>query len=317
MRTITLEEHFMTKDFIRAAGEELGWLTAEMKEALTDIGAGRVAKMDEAGVDVQVLSLAALGVEALPAAEQAAILRSVNDESAAAAKAHPERFKAFATPGLKQPREAVKEVERCVRELGCVGVMLDGTHEGKFLDAPEFFPVLEAIAALDVPLYIHPAPPPTAVKEVYFAGLPGELGHLLSIAGWGWHAETGLHLLRLVVSGVFDRLPKLRVIVGHMGEGVPYALARSSAVLSGAAKLQRSVADTIREQVWVTTSGYFTKPPLVCAQEVLGADRVMFSIDYPFSPMTRGAAYLEALQMGEAEGAAFRGGIAESVLRLG
>ena len=319
MRTITLEEHFVTQDFIKAtdaygAGTPSG--IRDMRAKLLDMGAGRIASMDEAGIDVQVLSLAALGVNKLAPAEQTAVLRGVHDELASAVKANPGRFKAFATPGLKEPIEAVKEIERCVRELGFVGVLLDGTTDGKFLDAPELFPVLEAIAALNVPLYLHPAPPPQQVAEVYYAGLPGEVGHLLSIAGWGWHAENGLHILRLIASGVMDRLPNLRVIVGHMGEGVPYALARSSGILSPAAGLKRSVADIFKEQFWITTSGYFTRPPFDCARAVVGFDRLLYSVDYPFSPNSRGVAFLQSLALSEEEETALRGGHAAALLKI-
>ena len=319
MQTITLEEHFMTEEFLRATnalGDTLPPPMQDTRRRLLDLGQGRVAAMDEAGIDVQVLSLAALGIDKLKAAEEAPVLHSVHDELAGAVKARPDRFKGFATPAMKQPAAAVKEIERCVRELGFVGVLLDGTVDGRFLDAPEFFPVLETIAELGVPLYLHPAPPPKAVADVYFTGLPGDLGHLLSIAGWGWHAETGLHILRLIVSGVLDRLPALRVIVGHMGEGLPYALARSSNVLSAAAHLQRSVADTFQQQVHVTTSGYFTRPPFDCARAVLGFDRLMYSVDYPFSPNTHGVRFLQSLELPPEEEAALRGGHAASVLGI-
>lgn len=319
MRTITLEEHFVTHDYLKAtrALDRLGSSgTDTLRDQLLDVGAGRIAAMDEGDVDLQVLSLAALGLGSLKASDEVAVLRSVHDEIAAAVKARPNRFKAFATPPMKDPSSAVQEIERCVRELGFVGVMLDGTVEGKFLDAPEFFPVLEAVAALGVPLYLHPAPPPQQIADLYFSGLPGELGHLLSIAGWGWHAETGLHILRLIVSGLLERLPSLRIIVGHMGEGVPYALARCSAVLSMAAGLGRSVAEIFEQQFYVTTSGYFTPPPFVCARTVLGLDRLMYSVDYPFSPITRGAQFLRSLELPPAEEAALRGEHAAAVLGL-
>lgn len=319
MRTITLEEHFVTQNFVKATktyGEGTPSGLRAMRDKLLDVGEGRIAVMDEAAIDMQVLSLAAIGRDKLGAHEESAVLHDVHDEIAAAVKAHPDRFKAFATPGLREPQAAVKEIERCVRELGFVGVLLDGTTDGKFLDAPEFFPVLETIAELGVPLYLHPAPPPEQVSEVYYAGLPGEVGHLLSIAGWGWHAEMGLHMLRLIVSGVLDRLPNLRIIVGHMGEGVPYALARSSNVLSGAAKLQRTVAETLKTQFWITTSGYFTRPPFDCARAVVGFDRLLYSVDYPFSPNTNGVAFLKSLALTEQEEAAFRGGHAAALLGL-
>lgn len=319
MRIITLEEHFVTEDFLKATnayGPSMLGAMDEIRHRLLDTGQGRLASMDAAGIDLQVLSLAAIGADKLAPSEQTAVIRGVHDELAAAVKRNPDRFRGFASPALKEPAHAVKELERCVRELGFVGALLDGTIDGKFLDAPEFFPVLEAIAALEVPLYLHPAPPPQKVAEVYFSGLPGEIGHLLSIAGWGWHAETGLHILRLITAGVFERLPALRVIVGHMGEGVPYALARSSGVLSAAAGLKQSVADTFKQHFHITTSGYFTKPPFDCARAVVGLDHLMYSVDYPFSPNDRGKAFVRSLQLTLDEEAAFRGGTAAAVLRL-
>jgi predicted TIM-barrel fold metal-dependent hydrolase len=270
MKTITLEEHFVTQDFLNATGtysDSAPEGLRQVRDRLLDLGEGRIAAMDDGGIGLQVLSLAATGINSLPACEQTAVLRDVHDVAAAAVKVYPDRLAAFATPGLKDPNAAVKELERCIHTLGFKGLMLDGTTEGKFLDAPEFFPVLEAAQELTIPLYIHPAPPPQAVYDNYFNGLPGEAGHLLSIAGWGWHAETGLHLLRLIVSGVLDRLPNLQVIIGHMGEGLPYALARSNAVLSSVTKhLKRNVAETMLSQVHITTSGYFTRPPFDCCR---------------------------------------------------
>jgi predicted TIM-barrel fold metal-dependent hydrolase len=319
MKTITLEEHFVTKDFLKATdayGSDAGAGMEAMREKLLDLGEGRVAAMDEGGVSLQVLSLAAIGVDLLATDEQAAVLRGVHDELAAAVKARPDRFAGFATPAMKDPAAAVKELERCVMELGFKGLLLNGTTDGKFMDAPEFFPVLEAAQALGVPLYLHPAPPPKVVKDAYYSGLPGEAGMLLSIAGWGWHAEMGLHLLRLIVSGVLDKLPSLQVIVGHMGEGVPYALARSNGVLSLVTKGRRSVAEVMKDQVWVTTSGYFTRPPFECCREVIGLEKMMYSVDYPFSANTRGKDFLAGLTLSESEMAALAHGNAERVLGL-
>jgi uncharacterized protein len=325
MKTIALEEHFVTSDFLKATGA-YGHSVPEpmraIRDKLLDLGEGRIAAMDDGDISLQILSLAAMGIDTLAPADQTAVLYGVHDELAAAIAAHPDRFAAFATPGLKDPASAVKELERCIRTLGFKGLLLDGTTDGKFLDAPEFFPVLEAAEALNVPLYLHPAPPPAAVQSAYYSGLPGETGMLLSIAGWGWHAENGLHLLRLILSGVLDRLPNLQVIVGHMGEGVPYALARSNSILSPAAKnLKRSITETILAQVHVTTSGYFTRPPFDCARQVLGLDHLMYSVDYPFSPNTRGRDFLATLQTAQpaltaSEMETLTHGNAERLLRL-
>jgi predicted TIM-barrel fold metal-dependent hydrolase len=198
---------------------------------------------------------------------------------------------------MKDPLTAAKELERCVTQLGFRGALINGTTGGLFLDDTRFLPVFEAATHLGVPIYLHPAPPPQPVREAYYSGLPGDLGFLLSIAGWGWHAETGLHTLRLIVSGLFDRLPALQLIIGHVGEGLPYALARSSGILSHAApQLRQTVAEYFKSNIHCTTSGYFTLPPFRCALEVVGIDRLLFSVDYPYSPNTRGRSFLDSLR---------------------
>jgi uncharacterized protein len=299
MNTIALEEHFATESFLRATGahdRQTPPQLAELQPKLLDIGDGRIADMDKAGIDVQVLSLAAMGFDALDADTASSLAHDVNDELADAVRSHPKRLGGFATLAMKTPATAATELERCVTRLGFHGALLNGTVGGLFLDDPSFLPVFEAATHLGVPIYLHPAPPPQSVRQAYYSGLPNELGFVLSIAGWGWHAETGLHTLRLIVSGLFDRLPALQLIIGHMGEGVPYALARSSGILSHAAPhLRQPVADYFQSNIHCTTSGYFTQPPLQCAIEVIGIDRLLFSVDYPYSPNTRGRTFLDSL----------------------
>ena len=299
MRTITLEEHFLTESFLRAANAAgnaaPAWLDA-LKPKLLDLGAGRIAAMDEGGIDLQVLSLAATGFDELDASTATQLASDVNDELAAAVQANPSRLAGFSCLGLKDPNSAAKELERSIQKLGFCGVLLDGTTDGKFLDDPRFTPVFEAAVALNIPIYLHPAPPPKVVFETYFSGLPAGVGHMLSIAGWGWHAETALHTLRLIVSGIFDRFPTLQLIIGHMGEMLPMALARTSLGLSHVAKLRQPVAEYFQSNIHLTTSGYFTQPPLQCALDVVGIDRLMFSVDYPFSATTKGSDYLTELE---------------------
>lgn len=319
MRTITLEEHFVTPGFLEATGAYGNGAPAllAMQQKLLDLGDGRIADMDEAGVDLQVLSLAAIGLDELAAAIATPLVCDVNDELAAAIQANPKRFAGLATLAMKDPVSAAKELERCIDTLGFKGLILDGTAGGEFMDQPKFLPVFEAANALKIPIYLHPAPPPRAVKDAYFSGLPAEAAHLLSIAGWGWHAENGLHALRLIVSGLFDRFPDLQIVIGHMGEGVPYALARSSNVLGSAIKhLQRSVAEYFHHNFHVTTSGYFTLPPFQCALDVVGIDRLMYSVDYPFSPNTRGRDFLNALNLTDTDYAKLTHGNAEALFRL-
>jgi predicted TIM-barrel fold metal-dependent hydrolase len=292
MRVITLEEHFTTGSVARTTGATR---FADLQPKLLDLAAGRIADMDEAGIDLQLLSLVSSGIDALDAATATSLVRDVNDELASAVRAHPTRFAGFASLAWKDPHAAAAELDRCVTRLGFPGALVDGTTGGLFLDDPRFLPVFEAAAHLNVPIYLHPAPPPEPVRQAYFSGLPGDLGFLLSIAGWGWHAETGLHTLRLIVSGLFDRFPGLQLIIGHMGEGIPYALARSSGVLSAAAHLRQPVAAYFQSNIHLTTSGYFTHPPLRCAMDVVGLDRLLFSVDYPFSSNMRGRTFLDSL----------------------
>ncbi len=196
--------------------------------------------------------------------------------------------------------------------------MVNGTVEGRFFDDARFLSFFEAAAALGVPVYLHPAPPPAPVREAYFSGLPGEMGRMLSIAGWGWHAETALHTLRLIVSGLFDKVPGLQLIIGHMGEGLPFAMVRSSGMLSGPAKLKQTVAEYFKTNIHLTTSGYFTLPPLQCALDVVGIERMMFSVDYPFSANTKGREFLEEVagMMSVEDLEKLVGGNAEKVLGL-
>jgi predicted TIM-barrel fold metal-dependent hydrolase len=336
MRTITLEEHFLTQSFLRATAQadstSIPPQIAALQPKLLDLGAGRIAAMDEAAVDLQILSLAASGLDALDAASAIPLTRDINDELAAAIRQNPARLAGFAILPLKDPNAAAAELERCITQLGFCGAMVDGTTSTSgapalnaqpsdpaslFLDDPRFLPIWEAAAHLNVPIYLHPAPPPTAVQHAYYSNLPGETGHLLSIAGWGWHIETGLHTLRLILSGLFDRLPNLQLIIGHMGEGIPYALARTGAILSSAATyLRQPVAGYFQTNIHVTTSGYFTQPPFRCALDVLGIQRLMFSIDYPFSPNTRGRAFLNEVNLSSNNLARLTHRNAEQLLKL-
>jgi uncharacterized protein len=328
MKTIALEEHFVTASFLKATG---AYGTAapprlqQMQAQLLDLGAGRIAAMDGAGIDLQVLSLTRASVEyewgsligSLQGASASAVLHDVNDELAAAVRAHPGRFAGFAALNARDPAGAAKEFERCVNGLGFKGALFSGTTDGEFLDQPKFLPIFEAANTLRVPIYIHPAPPPKAVKDAYFSGLPGETGLVLSIAGWGWHTEAGLHSLRLIVSGLFDRFPELQVITGHMGEGVPYALARANHLLTGVVgNLKLSVAEYFHRNFHVTTSGYFTLPPFQCARDVVGIDRLLFSVDYPFSTTTQGRDFLNSLKLSDDDKSKFTHRNAEALLKL-
>ena len=324
MRTITLEEHFTTPKYVEAtahaslgAGQPANPHMEAIARQQADLGEGRLADMDAAGIDLQVLSLSGILLDVLDAETASAVARDANDRGAQAVRAHPDRFAAFAALGMKEPGRDADELKRCVQELGFRGVIVNGTTNGLFLDHPFFEPVWRAARDLNVPVYLHPAPPPGAVREAYYTGLPEGYGLALSIAGWGWHVETGLHALRLIASGLFDRLPELQVIIGHMGENLPFSIARADSVLKNAGKPRaQSVIETFRSHFHVTTSGYFTLPPFLCALEVMGADRLMFSVDYPFSTNLQGRAFLDGLPVSTEDMAKVSHRNAEKLLKL-
>ncbi|WP_327582358.1 amidohydrolase family protein [Nonomuraea sp. NBC_00507] len=227
--------------------------------------------MDAAGIDLQVLSHTVPGPGILDATRAVPAARAANDALAEAVAAYPHRFAGFAALPTPDPRAAARELERAVSELGMRGALLNGLTHGQFLDHPCYAPLLECAAALGVPLYLHPSRPPEAVTRAYYDGLSPLMADHLATAAWGWHSETALHLLRIIVSGVFDRFPDLQVIVGHMGEMIPFALARINTVLTPVADhLRQPVADYFQTNIWLTTSGYTTFPPLQCALSVVG-----------------------------------------------
>lgn len=320
MRIITLEEHFTTPDFQKEVARFVEETPASkaLQAKLLNLGDDRIEAMDAGSVDMQVLSLSASGFEKIDSATASAVVKDANNRSADAVSRYPARFAAFANLNAQDPVGAAKEFERCVQQLGFCGAILHGTTGGAFLDDVRFLPIWEAASALNVPIYLHPAPPPKAVFETYYEGLPGACGFNLSIAGWGWHAETGMHVLRLILSGLFDRFPSQQVIIGHMGENLPYSLARAAGVLGPVAThLKRSIPEYFHDNIHVTTSGYFTQAPFQCALEVVGIDRLIYSIDYPFSPNTKGKAFLDSLSLSAEDMEKFAGGNAERLLHLG
>ncbi len=304
MRIIALEEHMTTPAIVNSSSDgQGGGLPANafiqsLHAKLLDVGAGRLADMDASGISMQVLSISASLIDKMEASAAHAVACDANDVMAAAMNTHPDRFAAFATLALQEPKKAAAELQRCIQKLKFKGVMVNGTVNGQFLDDPKFTPLFETAEALDVPIYLHPAPPPKPVMDAYFSGLPGQLGFALATGGWGWHVETGLHSLRLIITGVFDRFPKLKIIIGHMGENLPFSIARAQAVFERAASnLKRPVSEYFQDHFYLTTSGYFTNPPFLCMMQVVGADHVLFSVDYPFSPNTAGRKFLDNLSV--------------------
>ena len=241
MRVIALEEHFAAPSIAaridRGAISRRGYRPRRTapnepspQELLPEIGANRLRLMDESGITIQVLSNSGPGPDLVPGAEGVAIAKAMNDHLAEAIARHPNRFAGFAVLPMQSPDEAAKELERSVKELGFLGALINGTTEGRFLDHPSYDGILAQAETLDVPIYIHPHLAPEAVREAYYSGIEPGAGRVLEAAGWGWHSETALHVLRLVLAGALDRHPKLKLIIGHMGEMLPMMLARADDV---------------------------------------------------------------------------------------
>ncbi len=320
MRLITLEEHYRAP-----ALKSVGGLPdpppdspmAKIQAKLDDLGDQRLADMDAGGIDIQVISHGAPGTEQIEPADAIELAREANDYLAASIAPHPGRFAAFATLPTAAPVEAADELERTVSEHGFVGALINGHVRGRFLDDRFFWPIFERAERLSVPIYLHPTPPPPAVRDAYYGGLEPQVGQALSMAGWGWHVDTGLHVLRLIVGGMFDEYPGLQMIVGHMGEALPFFLARSSRVLRQQAGLTRPLEDYVAANLHFTTSGMFTYPPLTCLLEVVGADRVMFSVDYPYSSNAEGREFVLGAPISEADREKVGFANAARLLRLG
>jgi predicted TIM-barrel fold metal-dependent hydrolase len=237
--------------------------------------------MDETGLDVQVLSLTAPGVQSLEATDAAALQIASNDFLAETVHSNPERYQGFATLATPNPKSAARELERAVTKLGLNGAMLFGRTRDRNLDHPDNEPIFEAAAALRAPLYIHPQSPLPAVREAIYSGFGDTVDNAFATHGLGWHYETGLQILRMVLAGVFDRHPDLQVVTGHWGEVVLFYLDRIDE-MQRTAKLKRPVSEYFRSNVSVTASGVWSQRYLRWAIEVLGVERIMFSTDYPY-----------------------------------
>jgi predicted TIM-barrel fold metal-dependent hydrolase len=315
MRIITLEEHFTFPDHMDKFGRQS---FHNKEEQLCDLNERRIAEMDAAGIDLQVLSLTSPGTESLAAEEAVKIASSANDFLAAAIERHPSRFKGFAALPTAAPALAADELERMVCQHGFKGAMINGHIQGRYLDDRFFWPIMERAEALQVPIYLHPAPPPQSVIDAYYTGnFSSEVTRILSTAAWGWHIETAVHILRLILSGAFDRYPKLQIIIGHMGEALPFMLQRIDLVLQpNLTKLQRPVASYLRENIHYTFSGFnFTAAFLELLLQV-GVDRIMFSTDYPYGSMEKGQAFLSQFPVSSADREKIAHGNAELLLRL-
>jgi predicted TIM-barrel fold metal-dependent hydrolase len=316
MRIIALEEHYATAGFLRGPG---GWLAsrAGVIEPLSDLGEGRIAAMDDAGIDLAVLSLAAPGVEQLDGPKAVPLARECNDELAEAMGRYPDRLAGFATVPISSPDAAADELERAVRKLGFLGAVINGHSQGRYLDDPDFEPVLDRAAALNVPIYLHPTIPPAAVIESSYAGFSAEVTFALATVGWGWHINTATHVLRLILGGVFDRYPELQIIIGHMGEATSFMLPRFDATLKPElTRLRHPVSTYLRQNVHYTFANFNDVATYANLVAQVGVGRVAFSADYPFGSMRAARAFLDKLPLSDDDRASISHRNAEQLLGL-
>lgn len=281
-----------------------------------ECGASRIADMDAHGIDMQILSYSNTP-QLLPPAEAIPLTRAANDKLAEMVKAHPTRFGAFAALPWSDPQAAADELKRCVETLGFKGALLTGRPGDTFLDDERYAPVLAAAAELNVPLYLHPGVPLPVVQQAYYSGFDPDVSARFSMFGWGWHSEPGVQLVRMMLAGVFDRYPTLQVIAGHWGEMVPFFLARlDETIPKSVSGLSRTMTETFKQHVHVTPSGMFDLPHFQFILQVVGADRVIYAVDYPYLNHNGARAFLENAPISQADKEKIAHGNAEKLFNL-
>lgn len=287
-------------------------------ERMTELGERRIHDMDATGIDKQILMLTSPGVQVFDAATAVKLAADTNDQLVEAIRKHPTRYAGLAAVAPQNPKEAAKELERGVRKLGLKGAILNSHTLGEYLDDPKFWDIFAAAEALDVPIYLHPNSPSKGMIEPFLSrGLDG--------AVYGFGVETGFHLLAIITSGAFDRFPQLKIIVGHCGEALPFWLFRldymhratvNSKRYDFMKPLKKSISDYMKENVYVTNSGVAWAPAIKFCQQVLGMDRVMYAMDYPYQFVAEEVGEMERSGLSAAEQKMFYQTNAEKVFGL-
>ncbi len=331
MRTVALEEHFSLLDVggmsppprPTIAVENMPSIVRNAGDKISDLEQ-RLADMDRHGITVQVLSRAGISrgpsVEMFEGDEAVLFAKKYNDLLARNIAERPGRFAAFAHLAASMPEAAADELERTVVEYDFKGALISGMVGGRFLDDAKFAPLLARAEKLSIPLYLHPGAPPAEIRNIYYAyegSFPQKVALGLSTFAWGWHYETALHVMRLAVSGTLDKYPRLNLVIGHMGEALPFMLTRCEHEFgSDLSYLSRSLSKILIDQVYITTAGLFTNPPFLVALQTFGIDRLMFSVDYPYSSNAMGRKFLDNLPLSPADLEKFAHGNADRLLKL-
>jgi predicted TIM-barrel fold metal-dependent hydrolase len=313
---IAIEEHYWDEEMAAHYTGVEATRAPDIAKRLADLGELRLREMDEAGIDVQVLSHGAPSAQKLPADVAVEVTRRVNDRLAEAIARHPTRFAGFAALPTTDPEAAAEELERSVKELGFKGAMIHGLANGAFLDERRFWPIYERAEALDVPIYFHPSVPHPAVMDAYYKEYAKDFSMVIR-AAWGYTVETATQAIRLVLSGVFETHPRLKIILGHLGETLPFLVWRIDHALSRPGQKSVSFRDVFTNNFYITTSGNFSDPALLCCVMEMGVDRILFAVDWPFVLDNRaGTEWMENVPLSEADKVKILSGNAQRLLRM-
>lgn len=292
---LSLEDHFVSgvcrQDDV-AKTLALHLFPAPTLERLSEVGPRRMAAMSEGNVKLQVVSH-------IPVVIGAKECKATNDELYESVKKSNGRFAAFATLPVGEPANIAVELERCVRDLGFVGALIPNHAKGIYYDGSEYLPMWQMAEKLDIPIYLHPCPPSAQALPLFSGNYSNDVVFALSTHAWDWHANCGLHFVRLYAAGLFDRCPKLKLILGHLGEMVPFMLGRIQRKLSlskEVASLGASFRDVYARNVWITTSGMFDIEPFKLVLETTDVSKIMFSVDYPFESTVESAQFMAAIK---------------------
>ncbi len=344
MKKIAIEEHFLTEnyrnflrtrkefprqEFVEQGGQKVKrewWsptnyrlLDHDLTEKVHDLGEKRLKDMDEAGIDMQVLSFSLPGIEPFNASDGTAMAKNINDELSEVVKRYPARFAGFAAIAPQDPSAAADELERAVKRLGFKGAVVNGNIRGEYLDDEKYWVIFERAEKLDVPIYIHPRAPSEDMIKPYSVWL------VLAMAGWGFATEASLHALRLICCGVFDEYPGLKIILGHLGEGIPYWLWRLDSrwpqdekgiYVGPSKKLKKTPSQYFKDHFYVTTSGMFWSPVIQFVCSVLGTEKVLFATDYPYEVTKEAVQVIESMSMSDSDKEKICHLNAEKLLRL-
>lgn len=291
---ITLEEHYFSMAAINTLDDKMVEQFKHipgLRDKLTDADQLRLSEMEKGKVSFQVISHACIA-----GAPSVSVCKEGNDQLASDIKKHPDRFAGFAVLPMADPEESAKELERTIKQLGFVGAMVDNHVHGKYYDGSEYDCFWQKAEDLDVPIYLHPTWPSDDMAQQYTGNFTEGASRSIGASGWGWHTETGLHILRLYAAGLFDKYPKLKIIIGHFGEMLPFQLQRICNLSVRWGDQKRKLKEVWDNNIWITTSGVWSLDPLRCILGNTKIDRILYSVDYPFEKNENGLKWMEELE---------------------